>query len=400
MQARSLASCDTVYSADAIEFHPDPENDLFVCGTYQIQQETMGEAPRKRDGSAEDDEDDDEQEDEGSSPPITRYGRCLLYHFDRKSSKLTELQRFDGPAILDMKWSPMPYRGRTTLAIADAKGHVQLHSFEEGSNRFSHLETLACTSESTLCLSLDWSTRNARKGPADLVVSLSSGEICTLAATSDSAASPDGIGGLQVLDTWQAHDYEAWIAAFDGREPNTVWTGGDDLKLKGWDLRQGCVSPTFVNKRSPAETPCFPPTTHSFEGGVTSIQSHPTLDHLFVVGSYDAHIRLFDKRKPLVPLTTYDAGGGIWRLKWHREQVDRLLVACMHDGFKVVEFGEGMGEGKGECVLKTRFDGHESLAYGVDWGRSFKRKGEEEGAGDVVASCSFYDHMLHVWEAK
>ncbi|SCV68666.1 BQ2448_787 [Microbotryum intermedium] len=387
MQARSLASCDTVYSADAIEFHPDPEKDLFVCGTYQIQQESEETTrTRAKEGSADDENDGDVS---GSSPPITRYGRCLLYHFDRPSSKLTELQRFDGPAILDMKWSPMPYRGQTALAIADAKGHVQLHAFDSDTNRLSHLETLSCTSESTLCLSLDWSTRNARKGPADLVVSLSSGEICTLAATQDSSSTTDAPSGLQVLDTWQAHDYEAWIAAFDGWEPNTVWTGGDDLKFKGWDLRQGCASPTFVNKR--------------FEGGVTSIQSHPTLDHLIVVGSYDAQVRLFDKRNHLTPLTTYDAGGGIWRLKWHREKEDRLLVACMHDGFKVIEFGSTMGKGEGEVegvLLKTRFDRHESLAYGIDWGRPFPGGEEEDRGGDLVASCSFYDHMLHVWSSK
>lgn len=95
--------------------------------------------------------------------------------------------------------------------------------------------------------------------PASIVVSLSDGSICTLGGESE----------LAVTESWHAHDFEPWIAAFDCWDPNTVWTGdspalstpcratltflgagGDDLKLKGWDLRQGCDQPTFVNKRS------------------------------------------------------------------------------------------------------------------------------------------------------
>lgn len=62
--------------------------------------------------------------------------------------------------------------------------------------------------------------------------------------------------------------------AFSIRKPAadlSLHEGGDDLKLKGWDLRQGCDQPTFVNKRS-------------FEGGVTTIQSHPLLENIFAVG--------------------------------------------------------------------------------------------------------------------
>jgi len=29
----------------------------------------------------------------------------------------------------------------------------------------------------------------------------------------------------------------------------TISTGGDDCKMKGWDIRQGFDQPTFVNKR-------------------------------------------------------------------------------------------------------------------------------------------------------
>lgn len=117
--------------------------------------------------------------------------------------------------------------------------------------------------------------------------------------------------------------------------------------------------------------------------------------------SYDNSVRLFDVRKPLVPLTQADVGGGAWRVKWHPypSRKNDLLVACMHDGFKVVRFG-GLGDSSavndasaGTWEIVKRFDEHESLAYGVDW--SFA---EPNGDGDtLVASCSFYDHTLRLW---
>ncbi|GAA5857230.1 hypothetical protein JCM8547_009386 [Rhodosporidiobolus lusitaniae] len=373
MEAPSLASVDTEYSADAIEFCPGIPN-LFACGTYQVVKGEGDETTQSKSG-----EGDEEGEGESSSSPtVTRYGRCLLYEVDSEGGNLKEKQRFDGPAILDMKWSTRLWNEKKTLAIADAKGHVQLHGLDE-EPQLSLMQTVVVTDESTLCLSLDWSTRRATTpDPASIVVSLSNGSISILG----------GESSFKVTSTWHAHDFEPWIAAFDAWEPNTVWTGGDDLKLKGWDLRQGCDMPTFVNKRS-------------FEGGVTTINSHPLVENLFAVGSYDSRIRLFDRRKPQVPLTEFDAGGGIWRLKWHTSNHGRLLVAGMHGGFKVVDF-DGLdlsstdeagwltpGEGK----LHARFDQHESLAYGVDWSHG----GKTSEGKDLVASCSFYDHKMHVW---
>lgn len=82
-------------------------------------------------------------------------------------------------------------------------------------------------------------------------------------------------------------------------------------------------------------------------------------------------------------------------MKWHplEDRRDDLLVACMHDGFKVIRLNPGFTDvTKSGFEILHRFDEHESLAYGVDW--SFI-----SGVGNtsIVASCSFYDHTLHVW---
>ena len=53
------------------------------------------------------------------------------------------------------------------------------------------------------------------------------------------------------METWEAHGYEAWIAAWDAFQPGTIaWSGGDDLTLRGWDMRtpieDGVRQPTFA----------------------------------------------------------------------------------------------------------------------------------------------------------
>ena len=121
--------------------------------------------------------------------------------------------------------------------------------------------------------------------------------------------------------------------------------------------------------------------------------------------SYDGFVRLYDARKPLTAMAQVNVEGGVWRVKWHPDQRRScdLLTACMHSGFKIVRFSSSIisttllgtqnetdHEGN---VIKT-FDKHESLAYGVDWSYS----SENESGDSTIASCSFYDHMLHVWE--
>ena len=181
--------------------------------------------------------------------------------------------------------------------------------------------------------------------------------------------------------------------------------GGDDLKMKGWDVRQGGTQPIFTKKRCVMYIPCRPhrflKMGFRFDAGVTTIQSHPHIEHILAVGSYDSTVRLFDTRKPSVPLTQVDVGGGAWRVKWHPSETRKadLLVACMHDGVKVVRFDLGeRGTAKSTSfsgeVLK-RFDRHASLAYGVDWSFAEDTRGDDT----LIVSCSFYDHTLHLWRA-
>lgn len=121
---------------------------------------------------------------------------------------------------------------------------------------------------------------------------------------------------------------------------------------------------------------------------------------MLTYNSYDSTLRLFDSRNPRRLLLRIDVGGGVWRTKFHPDPKRRaILLATMHDGFKVVELSEKLVSGNDwdslgeeDAIVVTRFDEHESLAYGVDWSRM-----EQEDGESIVVSCSFYDHMMHLW---
>lgn len=73
-------------------------------------------------------------------------------------------------------------------------------------------------------------------------------------------------GMMTVAENWHAHDYEPWAAAWNYWDTNVIFSGnlssylitsriftllvgGDDLKMKGWDARQGFDCPIFENRR-------------------------------------------------------------------------------------------------------------------------------------------------------
>jgi diphthamide biosynthesis protein 7 len=100
-------------------------------------------------------------------------------------------------------------------------------------------QTISCAPSDTLCLSLDWSNRRSPTKYAShqcllarnidflffavlsymssLVVSLSDGNLCLL--------QPKDRAGLLITDTWVAHDYEPWVAAWNYWDMNIIYSG-------------------------------------------------------------------------------------------------------------------------------------------------------------------------------
>jgi len=246
-----MVAFDTTFPADSLEFCPTVGyQDILVCGTYNLLEKPHSQS---------------ESGGVRSKATQTRHGQCLVFRTSPPENyRLHQIQAFDLPAILDMKWSYASNQGSPLLGVADSEGSITLHEWRE--QFLVQIDSIRCAPVDTLCLSLDWSNRR-RLGGSDLgslVVSLSNRNICVI--------KPIEGTGLSVIDTWHAHDHEPWVAAWDYWNTDIIYSGGDDLKLKTWDTRQGFAHPTFVNKR--------------FDAGVTSIQSHPNVEHLLAVGRY------------------------------------------------------------------------------------------------------------------
>eukprot|EP00301_Raphidiophrys_heterophryoidea_P010212 c15274_g1_i1.p1 GENE.c15274_g1_i1~~c15274_g1_i1.p1 ORF type:complete len:228 (-),score=40.21 c15274_g1_i1:111-794(-) len=225
-----------------------------------------------------------------------------------------------------------------------------------------------------MVLSADWSTRafeSSSNVPNRLVTSHSNGMLCVW-DVSDTC-------GLTKISSWSGHvcygaPIEAWIAAFDCYNPNVIWSGGDDSKLKGWDTRTHSHTPVFVNSH------------HTM--GVCSIQF--SLHHAgrVVTGSYDDSVCVWDVRsmtRTSEPVSSVMAGGGVWRIKEHPSNPDLLAIAAMYNGFHVLS---GMNDSSLANILTQHsYYRQQSIAYGIDWA------GEHS-----IASASFYDHSLHLWD--
>ncbi|KAI7827666.1 WD40-repeat-containing domain protein [Gamsiella multidivaricata] len=385
----SLDSDDTVYSADSIEFCPFQSHaNLLVCGTYQLAKDETEEqasdepsdSPSKiSKGSGDSDDDDDDDDDEAveakTEKPMLRLGRLLVYDIEGGNDDSRQLKSTactETAAILDMKWSHQLVNGNPTLGVADASGALSLYQFKSGGNDLEIITKYQTNTEKKLALSLDWSNRVHASESPRIAISLSNGDITILDLDATSSSLTENL-------TWHAHDLEAWIVAWNYHDTNVLYTGADDCRLKGWDMRMDCSYATFTSK--------------AHQMGVCSIQSNPHDEHILTTGSYDENVLIWDTRSMRQPLSMTETGGGVWRLKWHPTRKDVLLAGCMHNGFHVLHYDESWTTG----IIESSFMDHESLAYGVDWSYA---PTETPSELPLVVSCSFYDHLIHLWRPK
>lgn len=54
-----------------------------------------------------------------------------------------------------------------------------------------------------------------------------------------------GGGGLRLLQSWHAHEFEAWIVCH-GWQSHSVYSGGDDCRLCLWDTRSQLEKPAIT----------------------------------------------------------------------------------------------------------------------------------------------------------
>jgi diphthine methyl ester acylhydrolase len=389
--------------ADVVAWCPSPgSEDVLAVGTYQLNEET-----RLRDGRlylyelAED-------------GPGSDSTTCAV--------SLRQLATVDVPGIFDLCWKP--WSAQPLLAAALSDGSLRLFAVSRSSEGDTSCVELAASParEDSLATCVDYS--RAGNSPGSLVAaSFSCGSLqvfqvrklsplfycfilmkpfsvfwqlpypAPIKTSCHTSTHPQATPtSLMLHREWQGHELEAWAAAFSYSSPDVLYSGGDDCRFAAWDLRQGGAVPAWVDRR-----------THG--AGVCCISPCPQRPHLLCTGSYDEFARLWDVRMPERPVMSTSArcAGGAWRLEWHPRGAGLLLAASMQGGFEVIQLQEGAG-GEERCdsggakgqeptglEVVEAYAHQRTLAYGADWCR------RQVGGADLVATCSFYDRLLHVW---
>ncbi|KAK3091025.1 hypothetical protein FSP39_016585 [Pinctada imbricata] len=375
--ATTLQVIDTEYSADSVEWCPlNGLKDILLCGTYQLQESQQNDAA-----------------EENAKQSQTRVGRLYLHRLegDPESQTLKNVSSTDMPGILDIKWCTVPIDEQSVFGLVTSVGELQVYKLKSTAVE-DGIEQLSVSSlgDDILGLSLDWSNKVSKSSSPRIACSSSDGRITVYQLTNSDVLE---------LSSWNAHGFEAWITAFNYWNENIVYSGGDDCKLKGWDLRQSTEIPAFVSKR------------HSM--GVCSVQSCHLKPNILCTGSYDENLLVWDDRNMKSPLSETSLGGGVWRIKWEPHSADLILTATMYNGFHVLDARDLSGD---SLPILCHYKEHSSIAYGADWcfkdsHRKTVSLGDDDqlpspsrtGAiddGRTIATCSFYDHCLHLWNYK
>lgn len=351
----TLDEFDTEFPADSVEWCPaEPFRDVLACGTYKLI----------------------ENKEDAKDEKCERTGRIYLLRVV-DGGKLQVLQRIDTSGILDMKWTHVTTseNNQILLAVANSNGHLQIYELQKKENKTElqliAKERLGDDNEDVMALSLDWSTGGFVSGTCHLnpriAVSDSQGRISHFTWHETNNLTKDF--------TLRAHEFQAWIVAFEYCNDNIFYSGGDDNKFLTFDARTGTI-PVLCNREHTS--------------GVTSIHSNAVKSFMLATGSYDEFLRLWDKRNLRQPVSKINLNGGIWRLKWDPFTHQYLLAACMYEDFKIINCNCNMS-------IIGNYDKHDGISYGCDW--SFLKKEDVSRlkipiGETLVSTCSYQDCAL------
>ncbi|XP_037586245.1 diphthine methyltransferase [Cebus imitator] len=431
--ACALQTVDTELTADAVEWCPlRGLRHLLACGTYQLRRADEPAGPQSEGGM------------EVEEPQI-RLGRLFLYSFNENNNSthpLVEVQRKDTSAILDMKWCHIPVAGHALLGLADASGSIQLLRLAESEKSGHMLEPLSSLAleQQCLALSLDWSTgKTGRRSPSvfPLLLEEPPSKATRELSSQTSTASEEGhFLSLVMLMLLCLH------------------TGGDDGLLRGWDTRAPGRF-LFTSKRHSMGVCSIQSSPHQehvlatgsydehillwdtrnmkqpladtpVQGGVWRIKWHPFHHHLLLAACMHSGFKILNCQKAMeekqeatilashtLPNSLVYGVDWSWLL-FHPLQLAPSRPCPSNLGAETADL-KGASELLGpcrECTEDNCGEGcgakplTEDMRKNGTWLQAAAAATRDCGlspeaadsAFSLLATCSFYDHALHLWE--
>lgn len=253
--------------------------------------------------------------------------------------------------MLDLKFDP---RNKAEFAIATSLGAVGIYNLDTTSETPIIVETsiLSLFDRENVVTSLNYSPTT----PYIIAATLTDGSVAVI----DTEAK-------EIKAQWTPHTLECWTCEWS-RDGTLLYSGGDDAAFVGYDVK----TTTEIGRGKKG----------SHGAGVTAILDR-VVDNVAEVwtGSYDDTVRVWDLRERsgwIRPVQEKNLGGGVWRLQ--ETEREEVLASCMHAGARLLK-----GKGEERLEVLKRWEENESMNYGGDV------------KGNKVASCSFYDKRVVVW---
>ena len=357
------------------------------------------------------------QLEEGGDTP-SRVGSLTLFDagatVERGSGQIVEIGSLatDG-GVLDCKVAKADAKDRYHVVAALSTGTLQFLLYDkenhEASTGFLRESGKAVLEEEGLFLSVDWDTFPlAIDGnsfvPSKVAVSTQQSSLLVY----DVTVPESPLVHIRNAHVLMGDNVPAWITTFDHFHTHVMASGGDDCCLRLWDIRMpltggSTLDSTFSCGEGGRGGECTAKNSKTHSSGVTSLQYHPSKEHVLASGSYDGSVRVWDCRNLKRPTGSLDTGGGVWRTKWHiegdsrrEEKEDYLVLACMHAGSHIISVKNGGGDLDSVWQFPKAEDLREQhLAYGI---AMLDHEGSDKKR--MLASCSFYENSVDLWEAS